>query len=240
MAMPPIAQKTPEGFRTDHGILEDRREFAAQFPGREERRPVDEGNEFRQRKIVERARTEKLRRRNLDRRPIGRESPRQRVGIRHERSGLPIGKARPVANLIGADLVHERRLAVGVQQTFDDRHRDRGVVYMHDRLTVLRSDLHRRVLGRRRRAANQQRNNEALPLHLFGDMHHLVERRRDQAAQPNDVGTFRNRRFQNLLARDHHAEIDDLEVVAPQHDGDDVLADDVNIAFDRGDDDLAA
>jgi hypothetical protein len=37
----------------------------------------------------------------------------------------------------------------------------------------------------------------------------------------------------------HHAHVDDLEVVALQHHGDDVLADVVHVALDRGDDDLA-
>ena len=33
---------------------------------------------------------------------------------------------------------------------------------------------------------------------------------------------------------DHHAEIDDLVVGAPEHHADDVLADVVHVAFDRG------
>ena len=37
----------------------------------------------------------------------------------------------------------------------------------------------------------------------------------------------------------HHAHVHDLEVVALEHDGDDVLADVVHVALDRGDDDLA-
>ena len=37
----------------------------------------------------------------------------------------------------------------------------------------------------------------------------------------------------------HHAHVDDLEVVALEHDGDDVLADVVHVALDGGDDDLA-
>ena len=44
---------------------------------------------------------------------------------------------------------------------------------------------------------------------------------------------------QDVLARHHHAHVDDLEVVALEHDGDDVLADVVHVALDGGDDDLA-
>ena len=44
---------------------------------------------------------------------------------------------------------------------------------------------------------------------------------------------------QDLVARDHHAHVHDFEVVALEHDGDDVLADVVHVALDGGDDDLA-
>ena len=44
---------------------------------------------------------------------------------------------------------------------------------------------------------------------------------------------------EDVLARDHHAHVDDLEVVALEDDGDDVLADVVDVALDGRDDDLA-
>ena len=44
---------------------------------------------------------------------------------------------------------------------------------------------------------------------------------------------------ENLVARHHHAEIDDLVAVAAEHDADDVLADVVDVALDRRQDDLA-
>ena len=47
------------------------------------------------------------------------------------------------------------------------------------------------------------------------------------------------RGLKNLLARDHHTEIDNLEVVALQDDADDVFADVVDITFNSGHDDLA-
>ena len=100
-------------------------------------------------------------------------------------------------------------------------------------------DLHRRVHAAGRRAADQQRNVEALALHLGGHMHHLVERRRDQAGQADDVDLSVARRLQDLRRRHHDAEIDDLVIVAGEHDADDVLADVVDIALDRRHQDLA-
>ena len=70
-------------------------------------------------------------------------------------------------------------------------------------------------------------------------MAHLVERRGNEAGQPDDIRLFRNRGLQDLLRRHHHAEIDDRVVVALQDDADDVLADVVDVALDRGEHDLA-
>ena len=72
-----------------------------------------------------------------------------------------------------------------------------------------------------------------------GDMHHLVERRRDQAGQADDVDLLVLRRLQDLGGRHHDAEVDDLVIVAGQHDADDVLADVVDVALDRRHQDLA-
>ncbi len=45
--------------------------------------------------------------------------------------------------------------------------------------------------------------------------------------------------IEDLLARDHHAHVDDLVVVAGEHHAHDVLADVVDVALHRGEDDLA-
>ena len=45
--------------------------------------------------------------------------------------------------------------------------------------------------------------------------------------------------FEDLLAGDHDAEVDDLVVVAPEDDAHDVLADVVDVALDGGHDDAA-
>src|SRR5256885_1690506 len=52
-------------------------------------------------------------------------------------------------------------------------------------------------------------------------------------------GVLAPRSLENLLARHHDAEVDDLEVVTLQHHADDVLADVVHVALDRGHDDAA-
>ena len=67
----------------------------------------------------------------------------------------------------------------------------------------------------------------------------LVERGRDQAGQPDEVGVLLLRRLEDFRRRHHHAEIDDLVIVALEHHADDVLADVVHVPLDRGHDDLA-
>ena len=129
-------------------------------------------------------------------------------------------------------------LLVG-QQRGDDRHRARRVLHPDDRAVVLLVDLDRGVRARRRGAADQQRDVEALALHLGGEVDHLVQRRRDQPGQPDDVGVVLLGGVEDLLRRHHHAEVDDVVVVALQHDADDVLADVVDVALDRRHDDRA-
>ena len=90
-----------------------------------------------------------------------------------------------------------------------------------------------------RGAADQERDGEAFALHLAGDMRHLVERGRDQPGQADHVGVLAARRVEDLLRRHHDAEIDDLVIVAGEHDADDVLADIVHVALDGRHDDLA-
>ncbi len=80
---------------------------------------------------------------------------------------------------------------------------------------------------------------QAEAFHFLGDMHHLIERRRDQSAEADDVRLFSRGGFEDLLARHHDAEVDDLEAVAGQHHADDVLADVMHVALDGGDDDAA-
>ena len=127
----------------------------------------------------------------------------------------------------------EPRAALGVEEVRDDADDARGVEDVDDRLRVRGRDAHRRVLARRRRAADQQRQVEAAPLHLARDVDHLVERRRDQAGQADEVRALRGGGVEDLLGRHHHAEVDHLVVVAAEDDADDVLADVVDVALHR-------
>ncbi|MCY1223882.1 hypothetical protein D9M72_360220 [compost metagenome] len=104
---------------------------------------------------------------------------------------------------------------------------------------VARIDLDRRMDAAGRRAADQKRNVEAFALEFRGDMHHLVERRRDQAGKTDDIDLLLLGHFEDLGGRHHDAEVDDLVIVAGEHDADDVLADVVHVALDRRHQDLA-
>ena len=107
----------------------------------------------------------------------------------------------------------------------------------------MRRHLDRGVHARGRRAADQQRNLAHVAvvvlLHLAGDVLHFFQARRDQPRQANDVGAFDLGLGQDLVAGHHHAHVDDVEVVALQDHGDDVLADVVHVALDGGNHDLA-
>jgi hypothetical protein len=67
-----------------------------------------------------------------------------------------------------------------------------------------------------RRAADQQRHRRAAigavgkaqALHLGGDVTHFFERRRDQAGQADRLRAMLAGRVQDLVAGDHHAEVD--------------------------------
>src|SRR6202012_2226563 len=97
---------------------------------------------------------------------------------------------------------------------------------------VLRRYLYGRVRRRRRRTSDEQRHDKILPLHLLRHVHHLVERWGAEHRQPDEIEILTARGLENLLARNHDAEIDDLVVVALEDDTDDVLADVVHVALD--------
>ena len=100
-------------------------------------------------------------------------------------------------------------------------------------------DLYRGMHLGRGGATDQQRNIKALTLHLVRHRHHLVQRRGDQTGQADDIGFMLFGGVQNLLGRRHHPQIDHFIAVALQDHADNVLADVVHIALDRGHDDLA-
>ena len=96
---------------------------------------------------------------------------------------------------------------------------------------IMLRDLDRRMRAARRRPADEQWHGKSFALHLLGHVHHLIERWRDQAAQPDHVCFAFPRRFQNFRGRNHHPEIDDLVVITLQHHAHDIFADVVDVAF---------
>ncbi len=83
---------------------------------------------------------------------------------------------------------------------------------------------------------DKQRHDKILALHLLRHVDHLVERRRDEPRQPDEIDILTARRLENLLARNHDTEIDHLVVIALEDDADNVLANVVYIAFHGRDD----
>src|ERR1051326_8131857 len=78
-----------------------------------------------------------------------------------------------------------------------------------------------------------------LALHFASDVSHFIERRRDQAAEADQVGFLVAGGFENFFSRDHDTEVYDLVVVAAKDDADDVFADVMDITFDGGHDNAA-
>ena len=106
-------------------------------------------------------------------------------------------------------------------------------------MVVNGGDLHCGVLAAGRRAADEQRQLEGFTLHLPGNMGHLIERRRDQPAQANHVHILLAGGLQDLVAWHHHAEVDDLVVIALQHHADDIFSDVMHVALDSGHENLS-
>ena len=244
------------------GVVEHVGVAALDLPGEEERRPVDVAPQLGHGEVVpdpgelgrravpvrvggpgpavaalllEQVRPLGPVRRPVDDRPVG-----DRLGVARQRplAGLR-GVPHPDGVVVLGDPVEEgAALPVG-EQLADHRHRPGGVLHPDDRPVVLPVDLHRGVRSRGRGATQQQRDVEALALHLARDAHHLVEAGRDQAGQPDDVGADLLGGVEDLLGGHHDPEVDDVVVVALQHHADDVLADVVHVALDRGRDDQA-
>ena len=87
------------------------------------------------------------------------------------------------------------------------------------------SDLNRRVLFGGCGSTYEQRDFEFESLHLFRNMNHFIQRRRDEAGKTEDVGSFLQDSLQYFLAGHHHPEVNNLEVVAAQYHAHYVLPD---------------
>jgi hypothetical protein len=110
---------------------------------------------------------------------------------------------------------------------------------MDHRTGVMLGDLDGGVRGGGGGATDEQRHLESAALHFLGDVDHLVERRRDQTGQADDVRADLDRLVEDLVAGNHDAHVGDFEAVAGEHHADDVLADVVDVALDGGDEETA-
>ena len=246
----PVADNPIEQFRrvlvqrrrllSDGGIVQNGREFSAELPRLEEGSPIDAMHE-----LVEGIRLKHLwpqRGRSgwLVCGPAQVDPTAPSFGDRQE-GGLCLAMPVRLADFGVLVPMSGRELVplVGVQECTHHTDAARRVEDMDRWAVVLLVDLHGRMYPRRGRPADQERSIERQALHLFGDVHHLVERRSDEATQSDDVDLLFARGLQNLLAWHHHTEIDDLVIVALQHHAHDLLADVVDIPLDGGEQDLA-
>ena len=215
---------------SDDRIVEDRGVIARQFPGAEERRPVDIVAQVGQIPVGIDVDAGLGRGGGLERR------------VDHEAVGAGIldGDERAVP-LIGAGLadmfIIPRRLAdepvlLGVaDQRRRHAHRAAGVEHMDNRPFISGVDAQRGVDPGCRGAADQQRQVKTRALHFLGHRHHLVERGGDEAGQADHVRLIFIGGLQYLGPGHHNAEVDHLETVALEHDSDNILADIVYVAL---------
>ena len=176
----------------------------------------------------------------------GRSSARQSMGVRRragvferDELGARGGVGLAEGLVVGAMLGDEGGLAVFAEEAGGDGHGAAGVEHVDDRLAVVGRDFDGGVGAAGGGSADEQRQLEALALHLAGHVDHLVERGGDEAAEADEVGLLGAGALEDFFAGDHDAQVDDLVVVAGEHDADDVLADVVHVAFDGGEDDFA-
>ena len=108
--------------------------------------------------------------------------------VERDQLALATGRERlAFLRLHGPVLAVQLGARLGPAQPIDHADASGRILDVDDRAVILGCDLHGRVLGAARRAANQKRNGEPLALHLAGDVHHLVERRGDQPRQADHV-----------------------------------------------------
>src|SRR5271169_519021 len=218
--------------RTLSLVLKNPRINAFQSPGVEERRPVDEFTQRRQGKVVKHTHAGKGGRGQIFGTPLDR-SPPLAGGLDGNYCQARRGVGLANRFVIGAMLSYERWLALIAQEARGHGHCPAGIQHVDHWLAVMWGNLNRRVRPARGRTANEQRQLEALTLHLARHMHHLVKRRSDQAAESDHVRFFGFGTFEDLFAGDHHSHVDHFIVVARQYDSDDILANVVNVTFDR-------
>ena len=214
-------------------IVEDGREAALELPRGEEERPVDVGRQLVERN-VDGAPPRERRRRYVRVPPLRAQSVGRGVGVGAQGAPAAGRELLPEHLLVGAVGLVERRLPFRAQERGDDVDHARGIRDVDGRRGVLGGDPDRRVAPAGGRPADEERQRHPAARHLLRHEDHLVERRRDEAAQADQIGALVRRRPEYLVAGHHHAEVDHLVVVAAEHHAHDVLADVVHVALHGG------
>lgn len=136
--------------------------------------------------------------------------------------------------MFGAYAADKLLTSLGIEQLCGDERVLRCVAGMYDRTAVTRGDFDGRVEFRGGSSAYDDRCVQSCFFHFGNDVAHLFEGGGDESAQPYEIGLFGNGSLHDFFSRNHHAEVDYLEVVAGENDGDDVFPDVVHIALDCG------
>ena len=139
-----------------------------------------------------------------------------------------------IPRLGGAIVPRESLPADRIDELLHDTGSPRGIENVDNITGVFRRDLHCRVPGGGRSATDEDRHGEPLALELLGHVDHLLEARRDQTGEADDIDLLSPGRLQDLRRRDHHPEVEHLVAVAAEDHADDVLTDVVNVAAHRG------
>ena len=217
--------------RSDLRVVQDGGEAARQLPRLEERRPVDVLDQVGEREVAERRDPGRARLGRRGRVPVDDQAALASL-LHRDASRVALGAAIADLGVLLARAREERLAAVVAQERRRDADRPARIRDVHDRSLALRCDAQRGVRLARRRAADQERRRDLLALELGRDVRHLLEARRDQPREADQVGVLASRRLDDVGAGRHHPEIDDPVVVAGEHDADDVLADVVDVALD--------
>ena len=137
--------------------------------------------------------------------------------------------------VFGFQFLTEIIAAIFAEQIVAYANYQRSIQHMTNRPLICRRNLDGCVGLTGGRAANQKRGFKTAPLHFFGIENHLVQGRRNQPTQADDIRLIFLGGFQNTITVHHHAEIDHLVAIATEHHPYDVLTNVVHISFHGGD-----
>ena len=178
---------------THHGVLENGRIAPSHFPGMKERGPIDIIHQILQRKGVQGSLPDERWYRWRIMRPIDRSGIGSCLIEGEEFFGATLFVRFPEGCLLFLHLAQIDFASFGIHEVSNHGDSSGGVQYMQDRVTVMGGDLDCRMSLAGRRSADQQGQIHAPTIHFLGDMHHFVQRRRDEATQTHHVSTKLNR-----------------------------------------------